>query len=35
MASHAIFTGEKTVTAELEVVVDRSVNGEELLCVPD
>jgi hypothetical protein len=30
-----ILTGGKTVTAELEVVVDRSVNGKELLCVPD
>ena len=35
IAGHAILTGGKTVTAELEVVVDRSVSGEELLCVPD
>ncbi len=35
ITSHAILTGGKTVTAELEVVVDRSVNGEEVLCVPD
>jgi hypothetical protein len=30
-----ILTGGKTVTAELEVVVDRSVNGEKLLGMPD
>jgi MFS family permease len=30
-----IVTGGKTVTAELEVVVDRSVNGEKLLGMPD
>ena len=35
IAGHAILTGGKTVTAELEVVVDRSVSGEELLGVPD
>jgi hypothetical protein len=35
LAGRPILTGGKTVTAELEVVVDRSVNGEELLCVPD
>ena len=35
IAGHAILTGGKTVTAELEVVVDRSVSGEKLLCVPD
>ena len=35
IAGHAILTGRKTVTAELEVVVDRSVSGEKLLCVPD
>jgi hypothetical protein len=29
-----ILTGGKTVTAELEVVVDLSVGGEKLLGVP-
>jgi hypothetical protein len=31
IASNAILTGRKTVTAELEVVVDQSVNREKLL----
>jgi hypothetical protein len=35
ITSSAVLTGRETMTAELEVVVDRSVNGEELLCVPD
>jgi hypothetical protein len=30
-----MFTGSKTVTAELEVVVDPSVSGEELLGLAD
>jgi hypothetical protein len=30
-----IFTGGKTVAAELEVIVDRSVNGEKLLGMSD
>lgn len=30
-----MLTGGKTVTAELEVVVDRSVSGEKLLGMPD
>ena len=35
IAGHAILTGRKTMTAELEVVVDRSVSGEKLLRMPD
>jgi hypothetical protein len=34
IAGHAILTDGKTVTAELEVVVDRSVNREKLLRMP-
>jgi hypothetical protein len=30
-----MLTGSKTVTAELEVVMDPSVSGEELLGLPD
>jgi hypothetical protein len=29
-----VLTGRETMTAELEVVVDPSVSGEELLCMP-
>jgi hypothetical protein len=34
ITSSSVLTGGKTVTAELEVVVDRSVSGEELLRMP-
>jgi hypothetical protein len=32
--SSSVLTGRETMTAELEVVVDRSVSGEELLRMP-
>ena len=32
--SSSVLTGRETMTAELEVVVDRSVGGEELLRMP-
>ncbi len=32
--SNSVLTGRETMTAELEVVVDRSVSGEELLRMP-
>jgi hypothetical protein len=35
IAGHTILTGGKTVPAKLEVVVDRSVNREKLLGLPD
>jgi hypothetical protein len=34
IAGHAILTGGKMMAAELEVVVDRSVNREKLLGMP-
>ena len=34
ITSSAVLTGRETMTAELEVVVDRSVGGEELLRMP-
>jgi hypothetical protein len=34
IASNSVLTGRETMTAELEVVVDRSVGGEKLLGVP-
>jgi hypothetical protein len=34
IAGSPVLTGGKTVTAELEVIVDRSVSGEELLGLP-
>ncbi len=34
IASSAVLTGAEAMAAELEVVVDRSVGGEELLRVP-
>jgi hypothetical protein len=30
-----VLTGGKAMTAKLKLVVDRSVNGEELLRMPD
>ena len=30
-----MLTGGKTVTVELEVVMDRAMNGEKLLGLPD
>jgi hypothetical protein len=35
IASSAVCTGGEAMAAELEVVVDRSVNGEKLLSVPN
>jgi hypothetical protein len=35
IARSVVLTGGKTVTAELEVVVDRSVSGEKLLGLPN
>jgi hypothetical protein len=35
IAGHAILPGGKTVTAELKVIVDRSVTGKKLLGLPD
>ena len=35
IAGSSVLTGGKTMTAELEVVVDRSVSGEKLLGLPD
>ena len=35
IAGGPVLTGREAMTAELEVVVDRSVSGEELLGVPD
>jgi hypothetical protein len=34
LAGGAVLTGGEAMTAELEVVVDRSVGGEELLRLP-
>jgi hypothetical protein len=34
IAGHAILSGGKAMTAELEVIVDRSLNGEKLLGLP-
>ena len=35
IASSPVLTGRETMTAELEVIVDRSVNREKLLGLPD
>ena len=35
ITSSSVLTGRETMTAELEVVGDRSVGGEELLRVPN
>jgi len=35
IASRPMLVGAEAMTAELEVVVDRGVSGEKLLCVPD
>jgi hypothetical protein len=34
ITSSSVLTGGETMTAELEVIVDPSVGGEELLCMP-
>ena len=34
VTSSSVLTGRETMTAELEVIVDRSVSGEELLRMP-